>query len=74
MRTTHGHWADNSTRFADLGAGVSHRQAEGAFVYPEHDKDDMVNPVGLGRVLLGFIALLLGVVLAVKYLITGSIL
>ena len=74
MRTTHGHWADNSTRFADLGAGVSHRQAEGDFKFPEHDKDDMVNPVGLGRVLLGYVALVVAVVAAVKYFVTGAVL
>jgi len=73
MRTHAGHWADNSTRFADLGAGVSHRQAEGDFRFPEHDKEDFAHPVRLGRVLLGFIALLFGVVLAAKYCVTGSL-
>jgi hypothetical protein len=73
IRKTHaGHWADNSTRFADLGAGVSHRQAEGAFVCSPRDEsqDESTNGRGfvtLGRVLFGYLALMAVVVLLVRY-------
>ena len=67
MKTHAGHWADNSTRFADLGAGVSHRQAEGDFKFPEHDKEDFAHPVRLGRVLAAYLVLMAVVVLLVRY-------
>lgn len=75
IRKTHpGHWAEQTTQFADLRAGVSHRQEEGGFVFPEHDPEDIAHPVALGRVLLAYFALVVAVIAAVKYFVTGAVL
>lgn len=73
MKTHAGHWADNSTRFADLGAGVSHRQAEGPYVCsPDgceepHDRSQGNLPMLIAAVVVFLPILIAAVVLLARF-------